>query len=228
MKGKLFGIGVGAGEADLLTIRAVNTIKKCDVIAVVANGESKYAFNIVKEYLTNKVVQECEFSMSPNLDTRMESRKKVFKQIRKLLDNGNDVGFLTIGDPTIYSTYMYVHKMINDVGYETEIISGIPSFIAAAGKLNISLCEGEEQLHIIPASKMSSEQIKTMMELSGNKVIMKSARNLGNVVENLKASEDNIYVVKNCCLEGEEIYQNLGTIEDLEKLGYLTIVLVKE
>ena len=85
--------------------------------------------------------------------------------------------FLTIGDPSIYSTCMYIHKRLKRMGYETELIPGIPSFCAAAARLDISLSENSDELHIIPASYGVEES----MRLQGTKVFMKSGRKMAEV-----------------------------------------------
>ena len=93
------------------------------------------------------------------------------------LNEGKDVVFLTIGDPSIYSTCMYIHKRLKRMGYETELIPGIPSFCAAAARLDISLSENSDELHIIPASYGVEES----MRLQGTKVFMKSGRKMAEV-----------------------------------------------
>ena len=80
--------------------------------------------------------------------------------------------FITLGDPTVYSTCMYIHKRIRKQGYETRIVPGVPSFCAAAARLDQSLVENQEELHIIPASYEIEEGLK----MAGTKVLMKAGR----------------------------------------------------
>ena len=108
---------------------------------------------------------------SPNVLN--ENYQNVSKEIMKKLDEGKDVAYLTLGDPTIYSTYIYIQRIIKESGYEAEIINGIPSFCAVAAKLGDSLADRSEQLHIIP----SSYDIEEALELPGNKILMKAASN---------------------------------------------------
>ncbi|MFV0425047.1 MAG: precorrin-2 C(20)-methyltransferase [Bacilli bacterium] len=227
MKGKLYGIGVGPGDSELLTIKAIKIIEKCDIIATPGGSDSELAYNIVKNYLKDKEVITCEFSMSKDLSTRVTYRKRACEQICDILDTGKTVGFLTIGDPTVYSTYMYVHNMVKNIGYETEIISGIPSFVAAAGRLNTSLCEGEQMLHIIPTSKITKEEIRKVLNYQGNKVFMKSARNIKNLLEVLDEEKlENVSIVERCFLEGEKMFYNIKDVTEKD-LGYFTVVIVK-
>lgn len=229
MRGKLYGIGTGPGDSDLLTIKAVKTMENCDIIGIPGGTDSKMAYNTVKDYIVGKETMVCEFSMNPDINVRIEHRKNVCDEICKVLDMGKSIGLLTIGDPTIYSTYMYINEMVKERGYETEIIPGIPSFIASACRVNTPLCEGEEMLHIVPSSKISKEEIKEILKLKGNKVFMKNARNLNTVLETLKESGiENVNVVERCSLDGEQIFNKELGFENVDKLGYFTVIIVKE
>ena len=111
MKGKLYGIGTGPGDPELLTLKAINTIEKCEVIAVPkTSGDSeKAAFAIVEKYIAGKQLHECHFTMTRDLEKRKEARLAAAEGITNFLDEGKDVAFVTLGDPTTYSTYMYMH-----------------------------------------------------------------------------------------------------------------------
>lgn len=229
MSGKLYGIGVGPGDPELLTLKAIKTLEKCDIIAVPktsdADGE-KTAFAIVKGYLEGKATVECLFSMERDEAKRKAMRLKVAEDICKLLDDGKNIGFITLGDPTIYSTYMYVHKIVAEKGYETEIIPGIPSFVAAAAALNISLCEGNETLHIIPAS--NGENVDKIRELKGNKVIMKSGKSMSEVLEILKKSVADVKIVARCTMTDEKIYNGIEEYERAQNPEYFSVIVAKE
>jgi len=228
MKGRLIGIGVGPGDPDLLTLKAVKAIQECDVVAVPSPENSdRTAFFIVEKYLEGKQLLECKFSMEIDLQNRKESRANVGKDICKLLEEGKTVGFITLGDPCIYSTYMYIHKIVTKEGFQTEIVPGITSFSAASAVLNTSLCEGEEMLHIIPAS--CEYDIEKLIQMSGNKVIMKSGRKLKHVLSILKQKglSDRTQIVERCTMEDQRIF----TIDEFEKVndaGYFCVVIVKE
>ena len=90
----------------------------------------------------------------------------------EVLDAGKDAAFLTLGDPTVYATSMYIHQRIAGMGYRTSIVSGVPSFCAAAAKLGVSLGEKQEQIHIIPASY----DVEAAMQLPGTKILMKAGK----------------------------------------------------
>ena len=229
MKGCLFGIGTGPGDPELLTIKAINTIEKCDVIAVPKTGDGdRAAFSIVKEYLRGKELVECGFSMAKDISIRKESRLRVADLIIEYLDMGKDVGFITLGDPTTYSTYMYLHEIITAKGYKAEIIPGITSYTAAAAQLGISLCEGDETLLVIPASQ--NERIDELLAQPGNKVIMKSGSALAEVLSKLKelGYGDKTRIACEATMETQRLYNNIEEYESAAEGGYFTLVIVKE
>lgn len=221
---KLYGVGVGPGDKELITLKAVRIIKECDAVAVplMKNG-SRTAYDIAAEFTKGKRIIELNMPMSKKfgeLDKNYEASADV---IEAELKNGISVAFLTLGDPTVYSTYMRIDRIIRSRGYETEIIPGITSFCAAAARLSMPLCERDEALVVLPASY----DIDKGMELKGTKVLMKSSRAIGAVMEKLREKEllDNSVVVENCGMENEKIiYPANGEKPDD---GYFSIVFVK-
>lgn len=90
--------------------------------------------------------------MTKDPEALAASHDRAADQVETYLRDGKNVVFLTLGDPTVYSTFMYVHKRIKTRGYETQIISGIPSFCAAAACADMALTEAKEELHVIRRS----------------------------------------------------------------------------
>ncbi|MDR0314034.1 MAG: precorrin-2 C(20)-methyltransferase [Treponema sp.] len=229
MKGKLYGIGAGPGDPELLTIKAVNTIQKCDVIAVpiTGNGE-RTAFCIIEKYLAEKELLECRFAMEHNMAKRREARQRAASDIMRFLDDGKNVGFVTLGDPATYSTYMYVHQIIVSQGVDAEIIPGITSYAAAAAAFGVALCEGSETLTIIPASYDAN--IDELLSRPGNKVIMKSGGNLTQVLEKLKQCSygERTKIACRCTMDGQRLFNSIDDYEKSPESGYFTIAIVKE
>ena len=228
IKGKLYGIGTGPGDPELLTIKAVNTIRKCGVIAIPDSGSGeRAAFSIIEKYLDGKELIACRFAMDKDTEGRKETRQFAAGRIAQYLDNGEDVGFVTLGDPTTYSTYMYVHEIIVNKGFEAEIIPGVTSYAAAAAAFGIPLCEGGEPLLIIPAAH--NESIDDLLDFPGNKVIMKSGGNLAQILKRLKERGygDRTKIAYRAAMDGQRLYAGIEAYDKSPETGYFTLAIIK-
>jgi len=226
MKGTLYGVGVGPGDPRLMTYLAVDTIKRCPVIAVPADGKGK----AVAYKIASGIVEDIDAKECLNLSTPMTKDKAVLNAayetaadtIIEQLEQGKDVACLTLGDPTIYSTYIYIHRLVKAKGYATEIVNGIPSFCAVSAKLQDSLVDRSEQLHIIP----STYDIEDGLKLPGTKVLMKAASKMPIVKETLKRNNLKGAMIENCGMPEEHIYHGVDEIPD--QASYYSIIVVKE
>ena len=226
MNGILYGVGVGPGDPKLMTCLAVETIEKCPVIAVPACGrDHAVSYRIAKGMIRRLDEKECL-----NLSTPMTKDEKILKesyarageQIMEHLDAGRDVAYLTLGDPTIYSTYIYIHRIIRDHGYDAVMINGVPSFCAAAAKLGDSLADRAQQIHIIP----SAYEMGDALDCKGARVLMKAASRLPEIKGILRERGLEAVMVENCGLEGECVYPAIDQMPD--DASYYSIILVKE
>lgn len=226
---KFYGIGVGPGEASLITKQAENVIKSVDVLILPAKDkESCRAYNITEKAIPTIKGKECifmPFPMSMKEPELSNFHKDVAYKVEDCLNNKKSVGFLSIGDVGIYSTFAYVEQIVALDGYETEYICGIPSFVAAASTLNTYLTLGNEEMHIIPGSA----DIDNALELNGTLVFMKSGKRLMELKNRLLEieSHDNLKVmaVSNCGMDNEIVAIGAENISD--ENGYLTVVIVK-
>ena len=229
MNGKLLGLGVGPGDPELLTIKALRIIQESDVIAVPGNEvQESVAYQIVKgvyKELDSKVLLPVAMPMTKDKAVLEANHEKAADDIEACLKEGKQVAFLTLGDPTVYSTYMYVHKRILSRGYEVEIVSGITSFCAVAARLNRSLVEMAEPLHVIPAT-YKADEMNEILALPGTKVLMKTGRKLKQVKESILNSGQSAVMIENCGMETEKIYETAEEIPDAA--GYYSLIIVKE
>ncbi len=229
MSGKLYGIGVGPGDPELLTIKALRRIQECPVIALPGKEpRSTVAYKIVKgvyEGLDEKLLLPIEMPMTKNPQELERNHDNGAAKVEEHLREGRDVAFLTLGDPTVYSTYLYVHKRVLQKGYEAEIISGITSFCAVAARLNMGLVEMDQPLHVIPATYKASE-MEEILKLPGTKVLMKSGKKMNQIRESILESGQQAVMIENCHMEDEKIYL---TAQDIPReAGYYSLIIVKE
>lgn len=228
-RGTLFGIGVGPGDWELMTLKAVRLIKECDFLVIPASGkEVNVAYEIAKGAvpdLDEKPCIEVSMPMVRDRDLWEKSHDEAAEKVISLLDGGADAAFLTLGDPSVYSTYIYVHERVLARGYDARIIPGIPSFCAVAARLNEGLTEASQALHVIPASY---EGLEEALALKGTRVLMKGGKAIGKI-KDLLTTMDNppeVKMVERCGMEGERIYTRAEDID--EKAGYFSILVVKE
>ena len=229
MSGKLYGVGVGPGDPELLTLKALRLIKENQAIAVPGNDiYTSVAYKIVKgayEELDKKTLFPVAMPMTKDPAVLQANHEKAADDVEKYLKEGQNVVFLTLGDPTVYSTYLYVHKRILKRGYEAEIVSGITSFCAVAARLNMGLVEMAEPLHVIPAT-YKAQEMDQILELPGTKVLIKTGKKMQQVRESILNSGQDAVMIENCGMEDEKIYRSAEEIP--ESSGYYSLIIVKE
>lgn len=224
-KGTLTGVGIGPGDPELLTLKAVRLIREADVIAVPGTEKTQtVAYQITVQAvpeLAEKEFLEIAWPMTKDAAILQKSHEAAAKKIADVLDTGRNVVFLTLGDVTIYSTYLYVHELLMDWGYEVQIANGIPSFCAVAARLNMALVMNNEELHIIPASY----QIKDALRLPGTKVFMKAGRKMKEMKAMLLEDRAEAVMIENCGMPRERIYRSVEEIP--EDAGYYSLIIVR-
>jgi precorrin-2/cobalt-factor-2 C20-methyltransferase len=231
MNGKLIGIGVGPGDAELLTIKALNVLKNVDVICAPKSSDSKpsLALSIVQVFLDerddNYEVLEPLFPMIEDETLLMEYWDNAATLISDKLRQGLDVAFVTLGDPTIYSTFSYINKRIKNKGFDVGIIPGITSFTGCAATAGISLGEKDEIIVIVPKV---DERLERILEYGDTFVVMKTSRHrdtLEKIVHHDSRDKD-VISVQNCGLEDEKVYRDF--IKDKKYLSTTILKFKKE
>lgn len=226
MSGILYGVGVGPGDPELMTLKAVRLIQENNIIAcpgLVARETVAYKIAIQAEpSLSQKNLLSIHMPMTHDQAKLEQSHNLAASTIEAFLEKGENVIYLTLGDPTIYSTYLYIQKIVAAHGYQTELVSGITSFCAAAARTNTSLVEWNEQLHIVPAVHRLDHELN----IPGNYILMKSGCKMEQVKEILARSGKEVTMVENCGMENEHIYQGIEEIPD--NTGYYSLIIAKE
>ena len=223
--GKLYGVGVGPGDPELLTLKAVRVLREADVVLVPDSVKAdKTALHIASAYLQNKTVETVTTPMVRDKAVVDAAYTAAADRICALLDQGKQVAFLTLGDPTVYSTYMYIHEKVLARGCDVEVVPGVPSFCAAAARLNLSLCQGSEPLLIVPASHGA----EGLLDVKANKVFMKAGKSILELQSQLRDRGllDHAAMVENCSMENERVYPRFADLQ--EASGYFSLVIAKE
>ena len=228
-KGIFYGVGVGPGDPELMTLKAVRVLTECPVIAApqTKSGEM-LALDIASGAvdLKDKELLPLFFSMDRDKAVQRTAHERAARAVREKLDEGLDVAMLNLGDVSIYATWCYLMDILNEEGYETVMVPGVPSFCAVAAKLGVSLTEMNSAIHIAPGSG----DLEKVLDLSGTKVLMKSGRQLPAVLETLKnrGQLEKTMLIENCGLPGETVCRDLERESPAEGAGYFATLIVKE
>jgi len=197
--GNFYGIGLGPGDPELLTLKALHTIQKADCIFVPKSDskEDSLALEIVKDYVKGKRVIEQVYPMTKDKETLNTAWLKAAEEIHTEVKNGYNVVYLTLGDPMTFSTYIYLLRHLNTMLPEKAIhtIPGITSYNAAACAANYPLLTGDEKLAVIPIPKDIAE-LRSILESFDTVVMMKVAKKLDEVIqllEEMKLSENALF-----------------------------------
>lgn len=193
MTGVLYGVGVGPGAPDLLTLRAVNVLGKVDVILAAASPRNDYsaALETARPHLRPDVrMLRLEFPMTRDRAVLHEAWRVAAEETQKVLEGGENAAFLTIGDPLVYSTFGYLMQTLGQRAphLPVEIIPGITSIQAAAARTGTILCENSETLRVIPGIN-SREELEKALDGADTAVILKAYRNLPAIVDALRATD---------------------------------------
>ncbi len=229
MRGKFYGVGVGPGDPSLITVKAVEILKDCGCLIVPKSGGSadSTAYAIAKGYIKEDcLVEEIAFAMSREKNTRRESRFLAAEKVMRILEGGMDAVFVTLGDPTVYSTCMYLYEILEKWGYACELVPGVTSFCAAAARLGVSLCEEDESLCIVPVSR-DAEKMREALDSFENVVLMKVSQNMDSIRDVLRDGKKDTFLVTRCGMEGETVIRNIEDTEGKD-FSYFTTMVVKE
>ena len=225
-QGILYGVSVGPGDPELLTLKAVRILGEADVVAVPSSGgEQGVAHRIVERYLAGKELLECPTPMTHDEETLREAHEATADAICAHLAAGRTVAYVCLGDISIYSSYSYIQDFVRARGFETEIVPGVPSFCAAAAALSVPLCQAEERLIIAPSS---GKDLDELLDMPGNKVLMKLGRGLGSLRQSLanRGLADHASLVEQVGMPGERVTARLADAD--EGASYLSLVIVRE
>jgi len=231
MAGKLYGVGIGPGDPELITVKAKRILAEADVVAVPKTAAEKESLaQTIAEDALEKGKEILELLFPMNFDEKVLERSwnEAIGKIQEKLDQGKCVAFITLGDPTVYSTYMYIHKQLHKEGYAAEIIPGITSFCAVAARAGVSLGENREAIAIVP-SAYECDNLENILQSFDNIVLMKLSKSLPKLKELLKAEglSERAVLVSKCGMKDEKVTYDLSLLNG-EKISYFSTMIVKK
>ena len=236
---ELIGIGVGPGDPELLTVKAVNAIQNADVIMCPASKEDRpsIALSVVNSLIDkskNQEIVKLIFPMTKDKDVLAETWKKNAKIMAEKTLSGKNVVYLTVGDPFLYSTWIYMHRDISENHPEIKIsvIPGIVSMFTFASKVGVSIAEGAEKVSIIP-SCYDLSSVKEIAKNSESMIFLKDGRYFDQVIQVLKDAgfpDNSIFAIGQDLGTEHEIIRKmtLGEVnDDTLTTKYFSILVVK-
>ncbi len=231
--GKLYGVSLGPGAEDLMTIRAFNCLKTVDCIAIPRKDEEtpSVAWMTAENIIGEVEGQEklfLDFPMTKNPETLKPAWDIAFKEIRQRLMAGQDVAFITVGDAFIYSTFIYLYNHARKIwpDVEIEVIPGVSSITAVPTVAGIPVADGQQRVAIIPAS-YNIEDLRTIFKMFDTVILMKVSNVINQIVEALEAENliDHAVYVAKATMDGEKIVRDLRTIKE-KRCIYFSMVIV--
>lgn len=233
LPGKLYGVGIGPGDPKLITLKAKEILERVDVIFAPKGSDDgiSYARSILESALSKpKPFVELTFPMTRNKQILKRCWRKSALRIMRDIKKGKQAAFITIGDPFIYSTYIYLLDTINKdfPRMDIETVPGISSFNAAASAACIPLAEGNERLAILPVRK-GLDGLKQAFGMFDTVVLMKVGAKLDKVLgllRQMKLLKSSI-LISRLGHPNERIVRGLSSIKD-KKIGYLSVIIVRK
>ncbi|MCD2348504.1 precorrin-2 C(20)-methyltransferase [Clostridium guangxiense] len=209
---KIYGVGVGPGDRELITLKGYRLIREAEVIFVPKSKGVSTALKIAEEFVSDKKIIELEFSMG---EDNSESYKKAVEIIKETL---GEVGiFLTLGDPMVYSTFIYLLRELDKIGIYAESIPGITSFGAASNRTKIPIAVKGDNFYLCDG-KIDED----ILEKSDSIAILKTYRDKEKIISKLEENNFEYAYVKRCTTENEAILYEKDKI--LVDKDYLSLI----
>ena len=231
-------VGIGPGDPELMTLKAVRILKQVPCIFVPKGREegTSLALSIVQKTLSldNKEIVEAYFPMKKTMGTADTGEldikwNETVDAVVGRLDRGMDAAFITIGDPAIYSTFFYLYDRLLELkpALRIEIVPGISSINAAAARAGLYLGLGNDRIAILPANYLDS--LQETLEKFDTVVLMKVSKVFDTVRDTLIAmglAAGATYVAR-AGMEDERIRKDIRTVKE-EDLNYFSLVIVRK
>lgn len=232
-QGILYGIGIGPGDPELITLKGSRILARCKHVFVPKGpaGDESLALSIAKQHIPDAChVTRIEFPMTRDRDELRKNWEASAKPIALLLRAGADVCYLTLGDTLMYSTYIYMLKGLRTHLPDAEIVTvpGVTAFSAAAALAGFPVGVGQQPVNVVPASE-NLESLETALSMGGTVILMKIGKKVGPVLKLLESSGhiDDAILVTRAGLTGQRIETDLRNLNpDFSDVANLSVILV--
>ncbi len=225
-----YGIGVGPGDSELMTLKAIKLIQKLDILYTpkAHRGGPSLAEKISSEYFSKTlVIKRRYFPMTKDCDEKQSSWRTIAQEIITDVENKKSVGFVTLGDPSMYSTYSYLLELVRG-RISVKTIAGISSFSQIAASISVPLALNDESLEVISATA-EADKIGKALDTNENVIIMKVSTNLTTIYKLLEARNllNKAIIISNASTPKESV-QKLMDIDPMEKIPYFSTLFLKK
>lgn len=232
VQGTLYGLGVGPGDPELVSVKAVRILQQVDVIFTASSSKNDYslAVKIIRPYLSQEAdIRMLPFPMSMDQKVVRRSWHEHAKTVLEVLEHGLSAAFLTLGDPLTYSTFGYLLRILQESAphIRIETVPGITSYQAAAAATNTPLVEGEENLLLL-SGVQGGQRYRKLADLSDNVVFLKAYKNASDITRALSETQrlDSSLCVIRCGFPEQEILSDVREL-DHRKPNYWTLIISK-
>lgn len=230
--GKLYGVGVGPGDPELLTVKAHRILSEADVVFCPEKekGAGSFAYDIVKDILERRTA--CIVNLVYPMHDHGERLRGMWEENARCmagyLDGERTGAFITLGDPAVFSTFMYTLPYLEQAGVEVEAVPGITSFCAVADSVKMPLASRDEELLVVPVGRNSGEDLVKIIRDHDNVVLMKPSANQEALLHAIRENhmEQNFVLVTKSGTGEERLITDFAELEQYE-IPYLSTVIIK-
>jgi precorrin-2/cobalt-factor-2 C20-methyltransferase len=232
-RGTLYGIGVGPGDPELITVKGANILSRCRHVFVpkARIASDSLALSIAARYLGCATkIYELVFPMTSDLDELSRRWRESAREIMTVLEKGEDACFLTLGDPLLYSTYIYLLREIRTIAADTNILTvpGVMALSAAAALAEFPIGEAKEPVMVIPTAD-DLEEVRLSLKKKGTVILMKIGKRLHDILDIMEDGGliDQGVFVSHAGMANQRVETDLRTLrKEGAEVGYLSIILV--
>lgn len=215
----IFAVGTGPGAPEYLTLQAVKTLENADLIFAPNNKGKNMALDTVKDFIKNKKILFLDFPMGFVYEEDYKIQAE--KILENTKENSNTV-VLTIGDPMIYSTFIYMMPYFKSPQINLQIVSGIPSAVAAAGRAKIPLVEKGEVLTI--TDNLNEE----ILNSSSSIALLKTFKQKNFILKEFEKNNFDYAYIKRATMQEEAVLQKDKKEKILEDEDYISLILARK